>query len=233
MTAILLTLGSKDILAADSRGQVAQRAQVPPGDVDEIGNLAQRVFDKDTAALTEAFARGSEFVIGCSRPRAAQALLDYAGLAVSGDRITWLPLPFDRDALRNGYGVPWFPVIDRARCTGCGTCADYCLFSVYTTEQGLPPNQKIRVAMPQYCKVGCPACARLCPTGALIFPFCHEPDLNGEIADPPPRSKEDTLATLGDDPMRVLAERRKKRCLIDPSKFDQAERDRITFSGIL
>jgi len=233
MTGILLRLGSHDVLAADSREQVARHAGIAPEAVIEIADLAARAFEKDASALTEALVRDNDFVIGCSRPRAAQALLDYAGVDVRACRITWLPLPFDRDALKRGYGVPWFPVIDRARCTGCGTCADYCLFSVYAVARDLPPNSAIRVTMPQYCKIGCPACARLCPTGALMFPFCAEAELNGEIADPPQRTPEDALAALGDVPMRVLAERRAKRRLIDPAKFEQAEHDRITFSGVL
>jgi len=233
MTGLLLRLGSRDVLAADSREQIARHAQVSPDAVIEIIDLAEQAFEKDTRALAEVFSRDNDFVIGCSRPRAAQALIDHAAVDVSAYRITWVQLPCDRDALNRGYGVPWFPVIDRTRCIGCGTCADYCLFSVYSVEQDLPPNQKIRVAMPQYCKIGCPACSRLCPTGALIFPFCAEAELNGEIPDPPQRAKEDALAALGDDPMRVLAERRSKRRLIDPAKFDQAEKDRITFSGVL
>ncbi|MCL2103754.1 MAG: hypothetical protein FWH21_01650 [Kiritimatiellaeota bacterium] len=233
MTGILLRLGSRDVLAPDSREQVAAHARIAPDSVIEIGDLAKRAFEKDTRALAEMFARDREYVIGCSRPRAAQALLDYAGVDVRALRIIWLPLPFDREALQGGYGMPWFPVIDRARCSGCGVCADYCLFAVYAVERALPPGQKIRVVKPQYCKVGCPACARLCPTGALIFPFCHEPALNGEIPDPQPRSTEDAFAALGDDPMRVLAERQNRQRLIDPSKFEHAEQDRITFSGVL
>jgi len=232
MTGLLLRLGSHDIPAPDSREQIARHAQTAPDAVIEIPDLANQAFEKDTRALTEIFSRDDDFVIGSSRPRAAQALLAHAAVDVP-PRTTWLQLPFDRDALKRGYGTPWFPVIDRARCNGCGTCADYCLFSVYTVEQNLPPSQKIRVAMPHYCKVGCPACSRLCPTGALIFPFCAEAELNGEIPDPPQRTQEDALATLGDDPMRILAERRNKRRLLDPSKFEQAEKDRITFSGVL
>jgi len=233
MTGLLLKLGSQDVLAADSREQVARLAQVAPDAVIEMTDLANLAFEKDTRALAELLARDTDFVIGCSRPRAVQALLNYATVDVSACRISWVQLPFDRDALKRGYGVPWFPVIDRTRCTGCGTCADYCLFSVYAVEQDLPPSEKIRVVMPQYCKTGCPACSRLCPTGALMFPFCIEAELNGEIPDPPQRTKEDALAALGDDPMRVLAERRNKRRLIDPAKFEQAEKDRITFSGVL
>jgi|GEM_PF-1342901 len=227
MTALLLRLGPHDVLAADSREQLAAHAQTPPGRLIEIPNLAQLVFDNDTRTLAAAFTPGDTLVVGCSRPRAAQALLDHAAVNTRETHITWVSLPFDRAALLRGYGTPWFPVIDRARCTGCGTCADYCLFSVYEAAGS------IRVARPQHCKTGCPACARLCPTGALLFPFCHEPELNGEVADPQPRRPADALAALGDDPMRILAERKNRKRLIDPSKFEQAEHDRILYSGIL
>ena len=142
-------------------------------------------------------------------------------------------LPYNEQALKDEYGVPWFPVIDRSRCTGCGTCADYCLFSVYKTNPPREAPERIRVCAPLNCKTGCPACSRLCPTGALIFPFCAEPALNGSVENPQPRTKEDALASLGADPHKVLAERRAKKRLIDPDKFQQAENDRILYSGVL
>jgi len=91
----------------------------------------------------------------------------------------------------------------------------------------------VRVAAPLNCKTGCPACARLCPEAALIFPFCAEAELNGEIEVPVRRSPEALAEALGDDPMRVLAERRAKKRLIDRDKFEQAERDRVLYSGVL
>jgi MinD superfamily P-loop ATPase len=111
----------------------------------------------------------------------------------------------------------------------CGTCSDYCLFSVYERAA----SGRVRVASPLNCKTGCPACARLCPVGAVIFPFCAEAELNGEVEAPVHRTADALAAALGDDPMRVLAERRKKKQLIDAAKFEQAERDRILYSGVL
>ena len=46
-------------------------------------------------------------------------------------------------------------------------------------------------------------------------------------------SLQELRAALGDDPMRLLAERRKRKGLIDPEKFGQAEKDRILYSGVL
>jgi len=232
--ALLFSLGGRDRLLAAGAAAVAAEAGVAPEDVVRVERLAERALAKDSA-LQACFGAepGTRFVAGCSRPRAAQALLASAGVAVPADAVTWLTLAFDRDALKLEYGVPWYPVIDRTRCSGCGTCHDYCLFSVYELSADKKGSELVRVTSPLNCKTGCPACARLCPEGALIFPFCHEAELNGEVEQPARRTRDTLTAALGDDPMRVLAERRRQKRLIDPAKFADAERDRITYSGVL
>ena len=230
--AVLISLGSRDRLCADGAEALAAHACVAPGAVVRLENLAERALAKDPR-LADVFAGADGCVAGCSRPRAARALLAFAG-AVLPERLTWLALPFDREALMTEYGVPWYPVIDRELCTGCGTCHDYCLFSVYASDAAKPGGGRVSVTAPLNCKTGCPACARLCLEGALIFPFCHEAELNGEVEQPVHRSIDALAAALGDDPMRLLAERRKKKQrLIDPARFEQAEKDRITYSGVL
>jgi len=232
---ILISLGARDRLGVDGAAFLAAHARVTPAAVVRLDDLAEHALKPDKVALAALFAGSDDVVVGCSRPRAARALLDYAGLAPDERRVEWVALPFDREALKREYGVPWYPVIDRSRCTGCGTCHDYCLFSVYDRAEQDVPSAKVRVNAPLNCKTGCPACARLCPEGALIFPFCHEAELNGEIEHPARRSSDELAAALGDDPMRILAERRKQkqRQLLDASKFEQAEKDRITYSGVL
>jgi Pyruvate/2-oxoacid:ferredoxin oxidoreductase delta subunit len=59
----------------------------------------------------------------------------------------------------------WYPVLDRERCTSCGRCLDFCLFGVYSRD-----GRRVQVAEPDRCKPGCPACARVCPAGAVMFP---------------------------------------------------------------
>jgi NAD-dependent dihydropyrimidine dehydrogenase PreA subunit len=61
--------------------------------------------------------------------------------------------------------ISWYPVIDYSRCTACGQCADFCLFGVYEKSTDL-----VKVVNPQECKYNCPACARICPQTAIIFP---------------------------------------------------------------
>lgn len=70
----------------------------------------------------------------------------------------------------------WYPVIDKTRCTECGKCHDFCLFGVYTVE-----NKKVKVTQPQNCKNNCPACARICPSKAIIFPKYEKSPINGGL----------------------------------------------------
>ena len=60
----------------------------------------------------------------------------------------------------------WYPVIDHDRCVHCFECVEFCLFGVYEINGA----GKVHVAIPGNCKTGCPACGRVCPTGAIIFP---------------------------------------------------------------
>jgi MinD superfamily P-loop ATPase len=66
-------------------------------------------------------------------------------------------------------------VIDRGRCTQCRKCLSFCLFSVYEFADG-----EVRVARPANCKNNCPACARVCPARAIIFPKCKDSPINGD-----------------------------------------------------
>jgi ferredoxin len=232
MKAYLFILGSRDQLAQGSSVKLASAAGIATADLVIVDNLAERAVSNDPS-LQSLFDAHVEYIAGASRPRAVQALLASSGVDIYAKRIVWKTLPSNEQALKDEYGVPWFPVIDRSRCTGCGTCLDYCLFSVYTTDPQREAPERIRVSAPLNCKTGCPACSRLCPTGALIFPFCAELALNGSVEHPQTRTKEDTLAALGADPHKVLAERRAKKRLIDPEKFQQAEKDRILYSGVL
>lgn len=60
----------------------------------------------------------------------------------------------------------WYPVLDLSRCSACGQCREFCLFGVYERSGAGPP----RVVRPDRCKDGCPACARICPAHAILFP---------------------------------------------------------------
>ena len=71
----------------------------------------------------------------------------------------------------------WYPILDYERCVDCGKCHDFCLFGVYSIEDG-----KVKVAQPQNCKNNCPACSRVCPAEAVIFPKYERSPINGGSA---------------------------------------------------
>jgi NAD-dependent dihydropyrimidine dehydrogenase PreA subunit len=69
----------------------------------------------------------------------------------------------------------WYPVIDYSRCTNCMECIDFCLFGVY----GVDKVETILVEQPDNCRKGCPACSRVCPENAIIFPQHKTPAIAG------------------------------------------------------
>ena len=69
----------------------------------------------------------------------------------------------------------WYPVIDYSRCTNCMECIDFCLFGVY----GIDRVETILVEQPDNCRKGCPACSRVCPENAIIFPQHKTPGIAG------------------------------------------------------
>ena len=72
-------------------------------------------------------------------------------------------------------GRRWYPVIDFSRCTNCMECIDFCLFGVYGVDQ----VDTILVEQPDNCRKGCPACSRVCPENAIIFPQHKTPAIAG------------------------------------------------------
>lgn len=61
----------------------------------------------------------------------------------------------------------WYPIIDWECCINCGHCREFCIFGVYT----LDTDGQVIIAEPDNCKPGCPACARICPRSAIMFPL--------------------------------------------------------------
>ena len=112
-----------------------------------------------------------------------------------------------RNAARHGDWKPWFPVIDYDRCTNCMQCLSFCLFGVYGVDGG----GKIQAQNHDNCKTNCPACSRVCPEAAIMFPKYKSGPINGDVVSAEDLQREkmkiDISALLGGDVYSMLRER--------------------------
>jgi Pyruvate/2-oxoacid:ferredoxin oxidoreductase delta subunit len=175
---------------------------------------------KDPEALKD-YLKQSRTLAAC-HPRAIKSLFNLAGIELPEEMPivnlrkldaakaleeiqpgTATEAPMMEDPKPRTAWKAWFPVIDRERCTNCGQCLAFCLFSVYEKDiQG-----RVGVKNPQNCKTDCPACARVCPSTAIIFPKYPE---GGPISGDEGRikpSKPDLSRLLGKDPFQTLKNR--------------------------
>jgi NAD-dependent dihydropyrimidine dehydrogenase PreA subunit len=94
----------------------------------------------------------------------------------------------------------WYPVIDGGLCTNCMECLDFCLFGVYGVDQ----KEMLRVVSPNQCRQDCPACARVCPVGAIVFPKHRaNPAIAGADAAPDKRGAKLDLSGIFGKPKGV------------------------------
>lgn len=110
-------------------------------------------------------------------------------------------------AARHGEWKPWFPVIDYDRCTNCMQCLSFCLFGVY----GVDAEQRIQVQNNDNCKTNCPACSRVCPEAAIMFPKYKSGPINGDAVSSGDLEREkmkvDISSLLGGDVYSMLRQR--------------------------
>ncbi len=85
------------------------------------------------------------------------------------------PAAFTPEQMLQQPGRRWYPVIDYSRCTNCMECLDFCLFGVY----GVDKLDRLIVENQDNCKRGCPACSRVCPEQAIMFPDYKTPAIAG------------------------------------------------------
>lgn len=181
-----------------------------PGDASPSAAPAQSAFGQ---AVTPP-PGGQLLVLGVfAEAKPAEAVDDGTGVTVrfrdigglSVEQVTTLV-----DDLRGGPPAkpwkPWFPVIDYSRCTNCMQCLSFCLFDVYGA-----PGGKIGVQQPANCKTDCPACSRVCPEVAILFPKYKAGPINGDEVREQDVSREkmkvDISALLGGDIYAALRQR--------------------------
>jgi len=181
----------------------------------------------------ELFHEVDEVLIIACFPRAVKLLLENCGidhLSLKFDFLNFRELSNDQlfsevnlffegntekgesSELQNSAEWPsWFPMIDHSRCNACGQCADFCLFGVYEKI-----DNKVVVVNPKGCKNNCPACGRICPQTAIVFPkYEHAGAIAGadtidEIAEQQ-RQQLDIDTILGSNIYQALEMRKAKR----------------------
>ena len=205
-------------------------------EVDDLCGVAAR----RESWLAESVGNGPLAVLACHE-RSVRWLLRRAGAATEtvrsinlhtfdpGDLSTVLTLPEGAPRWTTGSRPddwrPWFPVIDQDRCESCQQCASFCLFGVFEVR-----SKSVEVRNPAGCKDGCPACARICPHGAIIFPKLDESPYNGAPVTDEQELRERVQASvdriLGDDVYAALARRRSKARLLREEAHQLAEAER-------
>jgi len=165
--------------------------------------------------------RTSLLVLGCfdgGTPPEAEAtdgpvsvrFQDIAGFDANRVAETVEAVRAETNAAKHGDWKPWFPVIDYDRCTNCMQCLSFCLFGVY----GVDEQQRIQVQNNDNCKTNCPACSRVCPEAAIMFPKYKAGPINGDVVSNADLQREkmkiDISALLGGDVYAMLRERSEK-----------------------
>lgn len=184
-------------------------------------------------------------VFGC-QARAMQHLVDNSGRKIEENSIAYHHVDEEQkedvisqldsstgEALKIRYTdswKPWYPVIDYERCNGCRKCLNFCLFSVYSVED----DGTVVVSESANCKDMCPACARVCPQNAIIFPKHAESPIDGGEGGAEEMEKTDILEQIqNDDVYSVLTARRKnfQVSLLKNDQFKMAEKERRACCG--
>lgn len=195
--------------ANDVEGRLGRTSSLPEEDSDEpSGDAPERTiwcFDLRTHEQPEAYLEEIEGIIA--------AVGEGAEEAATGNGKS--------QAVEEATRSRWYPVIDFGRCTNCLECLNFCLFGVY----GLDPNDSILIEQPDACRAGCPACSRICPEGAIMFPQHKDPAIAGD----PKASLEGLKLDLsqlfaGADPAE-LAARERDRALAEQQRHAEGTAD--------
>jgi NAD-dependent dihydropyrimidine dehydrogenase PreA subunit len=239
---------NSDIITDNIKQQVRSTLQHNNISYNDYPDLCGLAAQKNNALIESISTASSVIIIACF-PRAVKWLLHSAKISLTEKNIQYLNMREQSaeeiitalncnhiekkdpaTAHKNNGWIPWFPIIDYNKCINCGQCLDFCLFGVYERNA----EKKVIVTAPQNCKNNCPACARICPTVAIIFPKLKESPING--AEVKNENLDKTKVTLnideivGDDLYTALAARQKRarQTLLKRKNKDKANKERDT-----
>lgn len=101
----------------------------------------------------------------------------------------------------------WPPVrVDPARCSGCGTCHNYCTMGAIRFSEAVRPGHRLVSTVDEEDCVDCGVCLRVsgCPHEALIQPVAQWPrSIRGTFSNPLAEHKETRVPGRGTEEMKT------------------------------
>ena len=215
-----------DIVPEDVRAQVLNSLKDAGVKFSAVSDLCKLAANKDP--ILKEWVKVDSIKIAACFPRAVRCLFDFAGAKLPEDAVIYnmrsqtageiiAGLLADADSQGSSEDIslekeedwtPWFPVIDYGRCVNCKQCLNFCLFGVYALSE----DGKVEVSKPANCKTNCPACARVCPESAIIFPKYADSPVNGDKVDEKAvAGKPDLSGLTRDEILSKIRGRGKKR----------------------
>ena len=160
-------------------------------------------------------------VVGEFETQPVKSELDFISVKQRSAKEVLAEIQIKADSIneRRTLWKPWFPVIDYDRCTNCMQCLTFCLFDVYSVKES-----QITVTNEDKCKTDCPACSRVCPEVAILFPKYSKGPINGDVVKEEDIKREkmkvDISSLLGGDILSKLRTRH-----VDAKQRFSKERD--------
>lgn len=162
----ICTCATRHLTSPEKVDELVKQANDEGLEVNLVDDLCALFEDDDPAIASIA-----EGAIAACHERAVSSLLEWRGCRAA----KIINIRKQKSPVADGpLSDAWFPVIDKDRCSECGKCFDFCPFGVYDMVDG-----RVRVTHPHRCKNNCPACARNCPSEAIIFPKYEYSPING------------------------------------------------------
>lgn len=222
MKITICACSSRTFIGKEKVATLAAMARKSGMEVNIVSDLCELCEQKDECVHEIA----ATTVVAC-HPRAVKSLLEYVGeentksLNLRTDSVEEVSKTLGIDAAEvdeaeinevmqtlDSYPQKlgedaWYPTLDKDVCCECGKCHEFCPFGVYEIVE-----DRIRVMHPTHCKNNCPACARMCPASAIIFPKYDRSPINGGIEQQEQAVQLDTKELYADALRQKLADRK-------------------------